>query len=111
MDAAEVATVGEAQNAAAEFESYVNVDIAWRAIRFCLEVTRGAKPEELAVETEMQGEEAAIKFEEEVFALARYGTNRLVFCSANEVIGFLSFCGNWVQDINAPNLFAVNQRT
>ena len=104
-----MATVGEAENAAVEFQGYVNVDVVRRPVGSCFEVARGSEPEESAVEAKVQGEDAAVKFKKKIFSVAGNGANGLIFCGPSELCRFLRFDCDRVQDVYCANLLAPNQ--
>ena len=108
MDAPEVAAIGEAEDTAIEFKGDVDVNVVRRAVGLCLKVACGVKPEELAVETEVKGDEAGIEFEEKVFAVASNRVDGLVCCRSGELCRFLRFGDDWMEDMNSENIFAEN---
>jgi hypothetical protein len=108
VDAPEVATICEAEDAAIEFKGDVDVHVVRRAVGLCLKVARGGEPEELAVETEVKGDEAVIEFEEKVFAVASNRVDGLVCSRSGELCRILRFGGDWMENMNSENLFAEN---
>ncbi len=103
VDAAEVATIGETEDAAIEFKGDVNVDVVGRAVGFGFEIARGGEPEKLAVEAEMQGEESAIELEKKIFAVASNGADGLVLGGTGKLARLLRLGDDWVQDLDDTN--------
>lgn len=110
LNAAEVAAINETEDALREFESDVDVDAGGSLIGdgkhlFCI-----GKPEKLAVEFEMQGDDCIWELEEEIFSASFYSEDSLAFGSSCEVGGVLRFCGDRVQDVDAADSLTLDER-
>lgn len=84
LNTAEVATVGESENAAIEFESDVDVNAGAGLIGEFREFLRVGEPEKLSIEFEMESDNGAGKFEPKIFSLAADGEDCLILSGANE---------------------------
>jgi hypothetical protein len=84
LNAAEVATVGESENAAIEFESDVDVNAGAGLIGEFREFLRVGEPEKLSIEFEMESDDGAGKFEPKILSFATDGEDYLILSGANE---------------------------
>jgi len=64
MHATEVTAVGEAKDAATEFEGNVNVNVLWLAICHGEQLFGRAEPQEPAIEPKVDDKDAAMQFEQ-----------------------------------------------
>ena len=109
LNAAEVATVGESENAAIEFEGDVDVNAGTGLIGEFREFLRVGEPEKLSIEFEMESDDGARKLEPKIFSLAADGEDYLILSGANEGRGRLRFCGDGVEDMDAANAAALDE--
>lgn len=70
MDAAEMAAIGEAEDAIVQFERYVHVYSILRLVGATEHLFRVAEPQELAVEAKVHRQDTVIESEKKVFAFA-----------------------------------------
>ena len=75
MNTSEVAAIGEAKDTSVEFESDIDVDAVFALIGALQQFFGICKPEELAVEFEMHGQQAAVQIKKDIFALTLDGMN------------------------------------
>jgi len=66
-----VALIGEAEHTFIEFQGHIHMDTIRQIISAAEKFVGAAKPDELAIEAEVQFEQASIELEQEVFAVAR----------------------------------------
>ena len=105
-----MAAIGETKNAFVEFESDVNVDTSFFLIGDFEHFPGVGKPEELAVELEVQSDNATRELKPEIFAFSLNGLDSLTFGESRELRRALRFCGDGVQDVNAANLSSYDER-
>ena len=110
VDAAEVAAIGETENATIEFERNVDMHIVRLAICFGKQFFRRGEPEQLAIEAEMKHKDAPIEFENEIFPMARNGADLLFRSTGGKCRWLLWLYCNRVKHMNAANLSAAHQR-
>ncbi len=111
-DAAEVAAVGETEDAFVEFEGDVHVNVSGRFFFvgdgehfFCV-----GEPEKLAIEFEMESDDAAIELKPEVFSVALDELDALAFGEARELRRILRFCDDGMEDVNAADFATLDER-
>ena len=105
-----MASVGESENAAIEFEGDVDVNSGTRLIGDFREFLPVREPEKLPIEFEMERDDGARKFEPKIFSLAADGEDYLILSGVNEGRGRLRFCGDGVKDMNAANAAVLDER-
>jgi hypothetical protein len=110
MNTAELAAVGEAENAFVQFERHVDVHAVFGLIRPLEKFLRPAEPNQLTIEAEVESKQAALEVQEQVFPPALDGSNLLSFCETRELGGFLWPRRNGVEDVNAANPPAHHER-
>jgi hypothetical protein len=110
MNAAEVTAVSEAKDAAIEFERYVNVNVLRLAVCPRKQLSGGAEPQEPAIQAKVDDEDAAIQFEQQVFAKPSDAANDSFLRRPNNVRGRLRLRGDGVEDVNASNCAAAHER-
>jgi hypothetical protein len=71
---------------------------------------RVAEPQELAVEAKVHGQDAAIEIEKKVFAFALNGVDVPAFRGACDLRRFLWLRGDGVQNVDAANPAALDER-
>ena len=111
MNAAEVAAIGEAEDAFVEFEGDINVDAVFAFVGTLQKFVCVCKPEELAVELEMYCEQAAVQKEKHVFALAFDRADVAALHTAGDAGGGLRRRGDGMKDVNAADSLALDKRT
>jgi hypothetical protein len=84
LNTAEVATVGESENAAIEFEGDIDMNAGTGLIGEFREFLGVGEPEKLSIEFEMESDDGAGKFEPKIFSLATDGEDYLTLSGANE---------------------------
>jgi hypothetical protein len=94
MHAAEMAAIGEAEDAPVQFEGYVNVHAVLELV--------GAKQHFSCV---------AVEGKEKVFAFAFDRADPLPFGKARELRGFLWLRSDGMQDVDAANPATLDERT
>jgi len=110
MNATKVTAVGEAKDAAIEFEGYVNMNVLLLAICPREQLFGGAEPQQPAIEAKVDDEDAAIQFEQQVFAKPSDGANGLFLCRSSNVRGGLRLRRDGVEDVDTPNFAAAHER-
>ena len=110
MHAAEMAAVRKAEDTGPEFKCDVDVNAIFGLIGALQEFIRAGKPEELAVEAEMQGQEAAIQNEENVLTFASDAANSAVRSKAGQAEWGLWFHSDGMQNVNGANALFLDQR-
>lgn len=110
MNTAELAAIGEAENTLVQFERHVDVHAFFRLIRAEKEILCSGKPNQLAVEAEVERKQAALEVQEQVFPPALDSSNLLSFCETRESGGFLWPRRNGVEDVHTANLPAHYER-
>ena len=84
LNTAEVATVGESENAAIKFEGDVDMNAGTGLIGEFREFLRVGEPEKLSIELEMESDDGAGKFEPKIFSLASDGEDYMILSGVNE---------------------------
>jgi hypothetical protein len=103
MNAAEMAAVGKAENALAKFECHINVDAIFGLVGPLKKFLCIRKPDKLAIEAEVQGEQAAIQNKENVFASAIHTLNVAARGELSHTCCGLRFHGDGMQDVDAAD--------
>jgi hypothetical protein len=103
MNAAEMAAVRKAENALAEFECHINVNAIFGLVGplkkfFCI-----GEPDQLAIEAEVQGEQASIQDQKNVFASAIHALNVAARGELSHTCCGLRFHGDGMQDVDAAD--------
>jgi len=111
MHATEVTAVGEAKDAAAEFEGNVNVNVLRLAICRGEQLFGRAEPQEPAIEPKVDDKDAAIQFEQQVFAKPSDAANGLFLRRPRNLRGRLRLRRDGVEDVDAPNCAVAHERT
>jgi hypothetical protein len=109
LDPAEVAAVGETENAAIKLEGNVHVDAIGLIGKF-REFFCAREPHELAIEFEVKSDDGLGEFEPKVFAFAADGEDFLILGDAGEGCRRLGLCGDGVEDVDATDAAALNER-
>jgi len=110
MHATEVTAVGEAKDAAIEFEGYVNMNVLLLAICPREQLFGGAEPQQPAIEAKVDDEDAAIQFEQQVFAKPSDAASGLFLRRPRNRRGRLRLRRDGVEDVDAPNRAAEHER-
>jgi len=108
--ASKMALIGETQHAFIEFEGQIHVDAIQRLICAAKEFVDAAKPDELAIEAEVQFEQAAIEGEEEVFAVAGGIQDATTAGKFSDFGGRLWLGGDGMKDVDATDAATANER-
>jgi len=111
MNAAEVAAIGETEDAAVKFQCNIDVNFVRGTVGAGEQVLGGVEPQKPAVEAEVNGEDAAVKFDDEIFSVASDGVNSLPLCGLNEACGRLRFGGDGMENVDAKDFSAHDERT
>jgi hypothetical protein len=104
-----MAAIGETENTFVEFESDVNVDAGVFLIGDFKHFFGVGEPEKLAIELEMQSDDATRESKPEIFSLSLNGLDSLTFGESSELRRTLRFSGDGVQDVNAANLSSYDE--
>ena len=105
-----MALIGEAQHALIEFESHIHMDAIRLLIGAAEKFVSGTKPDELAIEAEVQFEPAAIKREQKVFAVAGGIEDAAAAGELRELRWRLRFRGNGMKNMDAADATFANER-
>ena len=102
--------IGEAQHALIQFQSHIHVDTILRLIGAAEKFVDAAKPDELAIEAEVQFEQAAIEGEEEIFAVAG-GIEDAAAAGKFSDFGRRLWLGDdGMKDVDTPDVASANER-
>ena len=110
VNTAEVTAVGEAEDAAVEFQCDVDVNVLRSAVCPGEHFFGRGEPEKPPVEAEVDDDHAAIEFEQEIFSIASDGANGLLVRRLNEARRRLRLCGDGMKDVDATDSFSVDER-
>jgi hypothetical protein len=105
-----MALIGEAQHALIELECHIHVDAIRRSIGTAKKLVGGAKPNELAIEAEVQFEQAAIEREQEVFPVARGIEDAAATDELRDFRWRLRFGGDGMKDVDTTDAASANER-
>jgi hypothetical protein len=105
-----VTLIGEAQHALIEFEGQIHVDAIRRLIGTAKKLVGGAKPYELAIEAEVQFEQAAIERKQQVFAVARGIEDVAATDEVRDFRGRLGFGDDGMKDVDTTDAASANER-
>src|SRR5712692_2685385 len=103
MDTGELAAIGEAENAFVQLKRNVHVHPVFRLIGTEEELFCSGEPNELAVEAEVEREEATVEMQVQVFSPAFDSLNLLPFCEIRKLGGLLRPRRYGVKDVDATN--------
>jgi len=106
-----MAAIGEAEDTFVEFEGDIDMHTVFRLVGALQKFFGVSKPEELAVELEMNCEQAAVQNEKHIFALAFDGADAAALHIAGDVRGGLRLRGDGVKDVNATDSPTLDQGT
>jgi hypothetical protein len=109
VSTAEVSAISETKHALFEFEGDIDVSALFVLVGTLQKFFGVCKPEELAVEFEMHGQQAAIHDEKNIFALAFDGANTLALRMAGDMRSGLRLRGDGVKDVNATDSPALDE--
>ena len=110
VNATEMTAVGKAKDAVTEFERHVNMNALRLAACFGKQLSGGTEPQEPAIEAEVDDEDAAVQFEQQVFAKPSDGANGLFLCRSSNIRGRLRLRCDGVEDVDAPNFAPAHER-
>jgi hypothetical protein len=111
VNAAEVTAIGETENPSVQFEGNIHVHPFLAMVGALEKVFSTREPQELAIEPEMHGKQAAVEHEKHVFPLAIDGANAAPFGMAGDMPGGLRLRGNWMKDVNRTDSAALDKGT
>jgi len=80
-----MAAIGETENALVQLEGNVDVNAVLGIVGATKKFFGGGKPKELAVEFEMQSDQAVLECDKHVFALTSDGANALILRLLREI--------------------------
>jgi hypothetical protein len=109
VDAAQMATVGEGENALVELERDVDVGAAGLLVCAIQELFGVGEPDEVAIEAKMHFDEATIKDEEEVLAAAGDGVDLAIVGGAGDLSWGLGLRGDGMEDMDCDDFAASDE--
>ena len=111
MNAAELATIGEAEDAFVQLESNIYVHAIFKLIDAKEQLFRIREPNELTIKPKMKCEQSTVEIEEQIFAATLDSSNSPFLGEARELRRFLWLRGTRVKDVDAANPLTHDQRT
>jgi len=108
---AEMAPIRKPENSLLQFQGDIHMNAAFRPVSAHQKFFRIRKPDELAVQTEVHGQQAAIQKQKHILSFAIDRSNSLTFRKSGKMSRSLRFSSNRVQDVNTPDAVSLNQRT
>jgi hypothetical protein len=105
-----MAAVGKPENSLLQFQGDIHMNAAFRAVGVPQKFFRIRKPDELTIQAEVHGQQAAVQKQKHILSLAFDSSNSLTFRKPGKMGRSLRFCSNRVQDVNAPDAASLNQR-
>jgi hypothetical protein len=110
VNAAEVPAVGETEDAAIQFEGDIDMNAAIRHVCFREHFLAVRKPEELAVQLEVQRYEALIETQQDVFGSSFDGAYALSLRESRKAGWRLRLGRDGMQDVDAANTPTFDER-
>ena len=109
MNAAEMATIGETENAFVQLESNVHVRAGFAHVGAFQQFFAIREPQKLAIEFEMHGQEATVQSEENIFSFAADDSNAAALRLVGDMRSRLRFRGDGVKDVDTADSPALDE--
>jgi hypothetical protein len=111
VNAAEVAAIGETEDAFVQFEGDIHMHALFTMVGAFQKFFATRKPEELAIEPKMHCQQAAVQDEKHVLAVAIDGANAAAFGMAGDMRSGLRLRGDGMKYVNATDSPALDKGT
>src|SRR6267143_4652606 len=111
VHSAEMAPVRKPENALLQFQRDIHMNAAFCPVGAHQKFLRIRKPDELAVQTEVHRQQAAVQKQKHILPVALDRSNSLTFRKSGKMDRSLRFSSNRVQDVNTPDALSTNQGT
>src|SRR6266478_8351764 len=96
VHAAEMAAVRKAENSLLQFQGDIHMNAAFRAVGAPQKFFRIRKPDELTIQAEVHGQQAAVQKQKDILSFAFDSSNSLIFRESGKMGRSLWLCGNRV---------------